>query len=35
MAIIMDTRLEDPGAVVMMDDGRGTQVTIPTLLISR
>ena len=35
LAIIMDNKKnEDPGSIVMVDDGRGSQVHIPTILIS-
>jgi hypothetical protein len=34
LAIIMDNRSEDPNQVIMVDDGRGPQVSIPTILIS-
>jgi hypothetical protein len=34
LAVIMDNREEDPGSVVMVDDGRGMQVGIATVLIS-
>lgn len=30
----MDNRSEDPNKVIMIDDGRGPQVSIPTVLIS-
>lgn len=30
----MDNRSEDPNQVIMVDDGRGPQVSIPTILIS-
>ena len=33
LAVIMDNISEDPGQIVMVDDGRGGQVHIPTLLI--
>ena len=29
-----NTKNEDPGSIVMVDDGRGSQVHIPTILIS-
>ena len=31
----MDSRSEDVGSIVMVDDGRGFQVTIPSILISQ
>jgi hypothetical protein len=31
----MDNQVEDPGSVVMVDDGRANLVTIPTILISQ
>jgi len=31
----MDNRVEDAGSLVMVDDGRGNQVSIPTILISK
>ena len=35
LAMIMDSKKnEDPGSIVMVDDGRGSQVHIPTVLIS-
>ncbi len=35
MAIIADNQqYEDPGKVIMVDDGKGPQVKIPTILIS-
>ena len=34
LAVIMDNnKKEDPGTIVMIDDGRGKQVHIPTVLI--
>jgi len=34
LAMIMDSnKNEDPGTIVMIDDGRGRQVHIPTILI--
>ena len=30
----MDSRDENPGSIIMIDDGRGAQVHIPTILIS-
>lgn len=34
LALIMDSEQEeDPGSIVMVDDGRGSQVHIPTILI--
>lgn len=35
MAIIMDSEVENPGRIVMVDDGKGNQVHIPTILISK
>jgi hypothetical protein len=34
LAVVMDNRDEPPGSIVMVDDGRGAQVHIPTILIS-
>lgn len=34
LAIIMDNISEDPDHIIMVDDGRGSQVHIPTLLIN-
>ena len=34
LAIIMDNKVESPGDIVMIDDGHGFQVIIPTILIS-
>lgn len=35
LAIIADNQnFEDPGSIVMVDDGKGPQVKIPTILIS-
>ncbi len=35
LAIIADNQqYEDPGKVIMVDDGKGPQVKIPTVLIS-
>ena len=35
LAIIMDNhRNENPGSIIMVDDGRGSQVHIPTILLS-
>ena len=35
MAIIMDNVVEDIGRIVLADDGRGGQVSIPTVMISK
>lgn len=35
MAVVIDTEVQDPGSIVMADDGKGSQVNIPTVLISR
>ena len=35
LAIIADSQqYEDPGSIIMVDDGKGPQVRIPTILIS-
>lgn len=34
LAIIMDNKVESPGDILMLDDGHGFQVSIPTILIS-
>jgi hypothetical protein len=34
MSIIMDSIIENPSRVIMIDDGHGSQVHIPTVLIS-
>lgn len=35
LAIIADNKqFEDPGSIVMVDDGKGPQVKIPTILIN-
>ena len=33
LALIMDNREEDPNTIVMIGDGRGAQVHIPSVLI--
>jgi PA domain len=33
LAVVIDNSVEDPGQVIMMDDGKGAQVSIPTVLI--
>lgn len=34
LAIIADNQDENPGSIIMVDDGKGPQVKIPTILIS-
>lgn len=34
MAVIMDNVVEEPRSIVMVDDGQGFLVSIPTVLIS-
>ena len=35
LAVIMDNTKENPERIVMVDDGKGAQVTIPTILIKQ
>ena len=35
MAIIIDSKAQDPSRFVMIDDGRGNSVLIPTILITQ
>ncbi len=34
MSIIMDNIIENPNRIIMIDDGHGAQIHIPTVLIS-
>ncbi len=34
MSIIMDNIEENPSRIIMIDDGHGSQIHIPTVLIS-
>ena len=35
LAIIMDNIVEQPGSIIMKDDGKGHSISIPTVLISK
>lgn len=35
MSIIMDNVVENPGRIIMIDDGHGSQIHIPTVMISK